>query len=58
MNICPECKAGKHSNCLGDAWDFEHDVPTVCDCWISSHIQSTETEQPDDRNIQPTTRET
>lgn len=32
MNICPECKAGKHNNCNGVAWDTKHDQPTNCDC--------------------------
>lgn len=30
--ICPECRAGKHRNCDGSAWDAENDVPTLCAC--------------------------
>lgn len=35
--FCPECKAGKHDNCLGDAWDNERDMPTTCACWRVDH---------------------
>lgn len=31
-NICPECRAGKHVNCNGQAWDSEKDEPTQCGC--------------------------
>ena len=34
MPICPECKAGKHENCKGDAWDFEEDRPIMCMCRV------------------------
>jgi len=30
--ICPECVAGKHGNCNGQAWDREKDEPTTCAC--------------------------
>lgn len=30
--LCPECKAGKHGNCNGEAWDEEVDEPTSCGC--------------------------
>jgi hypothetical protein len=30
--ICPECAAGKHINCTGEAWDNEADAPTECEC--------------------------
>jgi hypothetical protein len=31
-NVCPECKAGKHPNCTGQALDADTDtfVPCVC----------------------------
>lgn len=32
ISICPECRAGKHVNCDGQAWDSEKDEPTVCAC--------------------------
>jgi hypothetical protein len=31
-SICPECVAGKHRNCNGDAWDEVNDRVTTCDC--------------------------
>lgn len=34
---CPECTAGKHGNCSGDAWDDEEDRPTICDCYEADH---------------------
>lgn len=30
--ICPECKAGKHGNCDGTAWDDDKDDFTTCGC--------------------------
>lgn len=36
-NVCPECKAGKHWNCDGGAWDFDDDEPTVCFCAANEH---------------------
>lgn len=30
--ICPECHAGKHGNCNGQAWNTEADEPTTCTC--------------------------
>lgn len=35
--VCPECTAGKHDNCHGDAWDNEKDAPAVCECWANNH---------------------
>lgn len=32
QSICPECVAGKHGNCNGQAWDMEKDEPTACEC--------------------------
>ena len=29
----PDCRAGKHSACAGDAWDEQADAPTTCSCW-------------------------
>lgn len=29
---CPECRAGKHRNCDGQAWDDAADAPTACAC--------------------------
>ena len=37
MTTCPECRADKHRNCHGDAWDDATDSPTVCDCWVTNH---------------------
>lgn len=34
---CPECRAGKHDNCHGDAWDNENDRPAICACWAAGH---------------------
>lgn len=30
--VCPECEQGKHVNCTGEAWDFDADEPTACQC--------------------------
>lgn len=30
--ICPECRAGKHGNCDGSAWDDLRDAITECGC--------------------------
>lgn len=32
LRFCPECAAGKHVNCQGEAWDQEADEPTLCTC--------------------------
>jgi hypothetical protein len=37
VTICPECWAGKHANCHGDAWDNENDRPAICACWTENH---------------------
>jgi hypothetical protein len=29
----PDCVAGKHDACNGDAWDNGSDAPTECGCW-------------------------
>lgn len=28
----PDCRDGKHPACNGDAWDFDRDSPTPCEC--------------------------
>jgi hypothetical protein len=30
--IDPDCRAGKHRACLGEAWDDVNDKPARCDC--------------------------
>ncbi len=35
--ICPECTAGKHQNCEGQAWDNAADEPTDCACAVAGH---------------------
>jgi hypothetical protein len=37
QNVCPECRAGKHANCTGEAWDEEADELTTCDCAAVGH---------------------
>ncbi|MGX9346625.1 DUF4326 domain-containing protein [Microbacterium sp. KNMS] len=32
QHLCPECKAGKHGNCDGTAWDDDADTLTTCTC--------------------------
>jgi hypothetical protein len=32
---CPECVAGKHVNCDGQAWDEDLDQPGICPCWVA-----------------------
>jgi hypothetical protein len=34
---CPECRADKCGNCLGDAWDNDTDQPVVCWCYAWGH---------------------
>lgn len=34
---CPECRAGKHGNCDGQAWDYVADVPAACPCAGGGH---------------------
>lgn len=31
-HLCPECTAGKHVNCVGQAWDLTLDKPVPCEC--------------------------
>lgn len=31
---CPECIAGKHTNCDGSAWDPEKDEIVLCECEV------------------------
>jgi len=35
--ICPECVAGKHQNCEGQAWDNAADEPVGCACADEAH---------------------
>lgn len=37
LPVCPECRAGKHPNCDGTAWDPDADAPTSCRCPHGSH---------------------
>jgi hypothetical protein len=30
--ICPECRAGKHRNCDGTAYDPRTDEIVICEC--------------------------
>lgn len=34
---CPECRAGKHANCDGAAWNTNTDSPGLCPCWMKGH---------------------
>lgn len=36
-HVCPECRAGKHRNCDGTAWDDEADQATRCTCADHDH---------------------
>lgn len=36
--VCPECRAGKHGNCDGSAWDDELDMLTECACAEAGHV--------------------
>jgi hypothetical protein len=37
VNVCPECKQGKHPNCGEGAFDAVTDEPVVCDCHAANH---------------------
>lgn len=37
LRFCPECAAGKHVNCRGEAWDTEADSTTPCTCPVAEH---------------------
>lgn len=30
--VSPDCRAGKHGACVGDAWDDVLDAPAECSC--------------------------
>jgi hypothetical protein len=32
LTLDPDCVAGKHHACLGNAWDHDTDMPTDCAC--------------------------
>lgn len=34
---CPECSAGKHPNCKGDAWNNAIDDRVPCSCHLAAH---------------------
>lgn len=34
---CPECRANKHGNCNGQAWDYVEDEPAPCPCSAAGH---------------------
>jgi hypothetical protein len=36
-DVCPECRAGKHGNCDGGAWDWETDAAVPCRCAMNDH---------------------
>lgn len=40
--VCPECAAGKHTNCDGTAWDTATDAPTTCTCTHPTHTPPVE----------------
>ncbi len=35
--ICPDCREGKHGNCLGDALDEQVDQIVECFCYTAFH---------------------
>jgi len=35
---CPECRADKHGNCDGMAWDEVTDEPMFCQCTFATHV--------------------
>lgn len=37
LNICPECRYGKHTACNGEALDHGVDAITECDCFLREH---------------------
>lgn len=37
LYVCPECRAGKHQNCDGAAWDNDKDAPAPCACAALDH---------------------
>lgn len=34
---CPECRAGKHANCTGQAYDADADAFVPCGCQEGGH---------------------
>jgi len=38
----PDCRAGKHQACAGDAWDETNDQPAQCTCPCHAHPTGTE----------------
>jgi hypothetical protein len=37
VQLCPECRAGKHGNCDGTGWDIDADERVPCPCLDESH---------------------
>lgn len=37
VNLCPECRYGKHAACNGEALDHGVDAITECDCFLRDH---------------------
>jgi hypothetical protein len=37
-HVCPECRAGKHGNCDGDAWCNVFDEVVPCQCGAPDHM--------------------
>jgi hypothetical protein len=37
VQLCPECRAGKHRNCDGTGWDIDADERVPCPCPDESH---------------------
>lgn len=35
--LCPECEAGKHGNCIDQAYDATCDVVVPCRCFNAEH---------------------
>lgn len=42
VHVCPECVAGKHRNCRGDALCLIEDALTSCDCASAGHPATVE----------------
>lgn len=38
MNVCPECRQGKHVNCTDEAFDEVLDAVVTCDCATDGHL--------------------
>jgi hypothetical protein len=38
-HLNPDCEAGKHGACHGDAWSIEDDRPVDCECACHIDLQ-------------------